>query len=389
MRLHRSILILFLVAATLCQAQQPSPWQGEWGHFNDLFPGSGARLTVSSCTEQSCKFFLTVAQSSMVACSSPEDTATLTLLSSTDATVTIPGEDKTKSCTLHLQRTPTPPSITVVSSGNDCAYYCTSNATFNSTLPLRSTTLFNTQHLDACFSHASPATLATCNDPTLGALEQTWSALYADFPLQGHPSEDENGYTYAQTVDASILKQCDTASSPADCLRTRFTSDIAAMQAKKTATEDASTERGDPATGGALAKNIAGRYRHIFANGDVQGDHYRSTNTLTITPVGKSSISFDAELNFFNGHTCSLSGGALYRKDGSFVFDDEPSNALPPEPACRLAIIPSSDGVSFKDLNGSCKNYCGMRGSWDGEAFSFNDRVGKPAATSTNKPTQK
>jgi hypothetical protein len=376
MRLHPGLLLIPLFTATICPAQQPSPWQGEWGHFGDVFPGSGARLTVTNCTGASCKFFLTVAQSTMSACSSPEDTSTLTVLSSTEATATMPGEDNKKSCTLHLHRTSTPPNITVTSSGNDCAYYCTSNVTFNSTLPLRSSAIFNTQHLDACFSKASPAILATCNDPTLGALEQTWSSLYADFPLQSHPAA-ENGDTYAQTVDAAILKQCDTAPSPADCLRTRFSADIATMNANKAAFVAGYTDRGDPALAPQVAARIAGRYRHSIANGDVQGDHFRSTDTLTLTPISRNSIHFDVHLEFYNGHTCDLSGGALFRKDGSFVFDDDPTNAAPNDPVCHLAIVPTANGVQLRDLTGfGCKNIsCGERGGYNDAGFTFSDRV--------------
>ena len=140
--------------------------------------------------------------------------------------------------------------------------------------------------------------------------------------------------------------------------------------------QDPTVDRGDPAEGGRLAHKIAGRYRYTSDNGDVSGRHYRTPDTLAITAVGPASIHFDASLNFFNGHTCGLSGGALYRKDGSFVFDDEASNQLPNEPLCRLAIVPTAKGVNFKDLTGGCKAmYCGERGSWNGEGFTFAQRV--------------
>lgn len=138
---------------------------------------------------------------------------------------------------------------------------------------------------------------------------------------------------------------------------------------------DPTVERGDPVEGGKLARKIAGRYRFTGENGDVSGREYRTTDKLTITPAGPASIHFDVELNFFNGHTCGLSGGALYRKDGSFVFDDDPTNQIPNEPLCRLAIVPDAKGVNFKDLTGGCKLYCGARGSWNGEGFTYAQRV--------------
>ena len=107
----------------------------------------------------------------------------------------------------------------------------------------------------------------------------------------------------------------------------------------------------------------------------MQGHHYRSTDTLTLTPVGPASIEFDADLNFSNGHTCGLSGGALYRKDGTFVFDDASENKVPDEPMCRLAIVPTATGIKFHDLTDGCRQYCGTRGSFDVSEFTFAQRV--------------
>jgi hypothetical protein len=188
-------------------------------------------------------------------------------------------------------------------------------------------------------------------------------------------------------MDAGILHSCDSDTDPARCLTERYTSEIAAMQTKKAAYLDGTVQRGNPAEGGRLAAKIAGRYSHQFPNGDVQGDTYTSTDTLTIRPTGAASIHFDVELNFYNGHTCSLSGGALYRKDGSFVFDDSPANTPSNAPSCRLAIIPTNNGVKFNDITGACKNYCGARGGWNGEGFTFKERVAVPVTPAREKTT--
>ena len=99
-------------------------------------------------------------------------------------------------------------------------------------------------------------------------------------------------------------------------------------------------------------------------------------NTLTITPVGRASIHFDAHLEFYNGHTCDLSGGALYRKNGSFVYDDKPSTSNSTDPVCHLGIKPTATGVTFEDYTGGCKmTSCGERGGWNGASFTFAERV--------------
>jgi hypothetical protein len=384
MRLPPCTLLLILLAATLCHAQQQAPWQGEWGDFNDPSAANGERLTISKCTAQSCAFQVS-AKISNSHCGTAED-ATFTLTTPTDATAALRGEDAAHSCKLQLHRSSTgTPSIALTATGDTCtSYYCTSGgASFNHTYPLSSTHLYTGPHTDECLAHPAPARAATCNNPALAALEQQWNDLYDDYPLGGPAPEDESAYTYADKIDATIITTCNTNPNPAQCLQARYTADIAAMTAQKTAFISGYTERGDPATAAQVATKIAGRYRHNFANGDVQGDHFRSTDTLTLTPISRNSIHFDVELNFYNGHTCSLSGGALYRKDGSFVFDDNPTNAIPNDPVCHLAIVPTTKGVELKDLTGTgCKNIsCGERGGYNGAGFTFKERVPTHAAT--------
>ncbi|HSY37012.1 MAG TPA: hypothetical protein VK814_14745 [Acidobacteriaceae bacterium] len=369
---HTLTVAILLLTPTLAHAQQ-SPWRGEWGAFTDTSPRQGQRLTISDCTATTCTFSV----SAWVPggnCGTASK-ATFTITSPTEATANLPGESASQTCKLQLHRDPA--GITVTAAGDTCtSYYCTSpTVTFAHTYKQRSSTPYVGLHADACLSNASPATIATCTDTALAKLEQQWQDLYADFPLAPDPNKNENGYSHAVAVDATILQHCDTAPNPATCLHDRFTADIALLNANQQAFIAGYTDRGDPATASTLGQKIAGRYRHSFANGDVQGDHYRSTDTLTLTLVGAASIRFDAHLNFYNGHECSLSGGALFRKNGSFVYDDKPPNPDPSEPVCHLGIKPTSTGVTFQDYTGACKNYCGARGGWNGAAFTFAQRV--------------
>lgn len=369
------LALFFAVVASRSLAQKtPSPWQGEWG---DDSPSAG-RLTISSCNGPACTFHL-----SHGGCGTARD-ADLVLSTPTEASADLPGQNATFACHLHFNRHPSATSVTIdiKQSGNGCAYYCISGATgFDTTVTQRSHVAFAGSHSEECLQNTGPARRSTCLDASLAALEATWEELYPQFPLLPVPN-GANGYQQVTQLDASIVAQCNVAANPAECLRTRLTSDITAMNVKKAAFIAGYTDRGDPAEGGRLARTIAGRYRHTFENGDVQGHTYRSTDTLTISPVGKASISFDADLNFYNGHSCSIGGGALYRRDGSFVFDDDPANTAPDDSVCHLAIVPTAKGVTLKDLTGSCKMaHCGARGSLDGAEFTFRERIApKPSA---------
>ena len=383
MQITRLVSLLLALATATCYAQQAtSPWQGEWG---DDDPSAG-RLTISECNGQACTF--TLSHGGCIVSRNPA----LQLLSLTEAKADIPDQDGKLSCHLDLQRNPSSakPIINVKQTGNGCAYYCIPGGTgFDTQVTQRSPVVYFGSHSEECMQGAGPARMAACLDASLATLEEEWDSLFDEFPLLP-VTKNSNQYQQSIQLDAAIIAQCNTASDPAQCVRTRFTTDIALMKAKRDAFIAGYTERGDPAEGGRLARSIAGHYRHTFANGDVQGHSYRSTDTLSLTPVGKASISFDAELHFFNGHSCSLSGGALYRKDGSFVFDDDASNPTSPDdPVCELAIIPSSKGITFKDLTGGCKNYCGARGSWNGEGFTFGERVAPKTPAASEKPTAK
>ncbi len=76
-----------------------------------------------------------------------------------------------------------------------------------------------------------------------------------------------------------------------------------------------------------------------------------------------------------------LSGGALFRKDGDFVYDDS-TDRSPNNPVCHLDIKPTPKGVEFEDFTGGCKLIaCGERGGWNGASFNFTERITpKPAS---------
>lgn len=372
--------------SAVAHAQHASLWQGEWGAFADRGAQEGRRLSIYGCMNASCMFSI---EARSKAGHTEATSQSLTIVSDTEAVAALPGETSDAVCRLHFERQAgTTPNIAVQARGDTCtSYYSTSPAvTMSGDYPFRSAINYGGIHADECFLDDSASRMATCMRPDVSALEQKWQELAGGYPLQPPTSRSQSTYEHVKEMDDAILNSCDRDADAAKCLTTRYTSEITTMQVKKDAYLDGTIERGDPAEGGRMAAKIAGQYRHSFPNGDVQGDKFTSTDTLTIRPVGAASIHFEVELNFYNGHECSLSGGALYRKDGSFVFDDSARNALANTPACRLAIIPTGEGVRFQDITGGCKlNYCGERGGWDGEGFTFKERIRPPVSATKNE----
>lgn len=117
------------------------------------------------------------------------------------------------------------------------------------------------------------------------------------------------------------------------------------------------------ATGSLAAdpRSLAGVYKYQFDNGTIDGDEYRSENILELVPHGHRALYFRTELDFYNGHRCSLYGIAHPVKEG-FEFRED---------SCRFILKPRNGNITFEDVEGECRNeYCGARGGFSGVEFT-------------------
>lgn len=122
----------------------------------------------------------------------------------------------------------------------------------------------------------------------------------------------------------------------------------------------------------AAIAQIAGVYKHRFKNGIIapgkapmEADTpYESEDIVEIVAVDPTHVYIRAELQFYNGHSCSISGVAG-AEGKAFVYHD-------PAPdydgsLCTLQLTATADGVEMTDRVGpgsgsSCSRYCGTRG---------------------------
>ncbi len=109
---------------------------------------------------------------------------------------------------------------------------------------------------------------------------------------------------------------------------------------------------------------LAGRYDHSFPDQLVSGESYTGTDVVEIVPVDATHAYVRFSLDFYNGHSCSLSGVAEAQGD-ALVYQEPADKALPGEPPCRLAIRRKGRKLTWDDA-GSCKADCGARGSFSG-----------------------
>ena len=126
------------------------------------------------------------------------------------------------------------------------------------------------------------------------------------------------------------------------------------------------------ARSGDATAGLSGRYSHHFTNGDVQGGTYGSDDVVEIVPVAKGAAYLRVELAFYNGHICSLSG--IGESDGRQIVYDGGEDTLGGESHCRLTISRQGASLLIDDGGGSCKMFCGARGSLSGETLPFASR---------------
>jgi hypothetical protein len=124
------------------------------------------------------------------------------------------------------------------------------------------------------------------------------------------------------------------------------------------------------AASGSLVDDLAGVYKDHFANGDVDGDKYKSEDVLEIVKTGPDQAYIRAHLEFYNGHSCAIYGIARL-ESGALVYrpKDDPASG------CVLTLKKAGGRVVFGDAGSACKNlYCGMRGAFDGAGFDTGKR---------------
>lgn len=359
--------------AVACAQSGSSPWTGEWGTFKqtastDVRQFEGHGLSISDCGEQHCAFSVLVENK----IGHGNATGFLQVYSDTEAVAHLLSRKK-EYCSLRLTLSPTQSSIAVGQDAGDCSYFETPGASFVQTYPLHSRESYVASDTAACFAADDRSLLAICTSKELSEQQSKWQLLFYEIADLGEQRSGLAEMTQEQAAQRNLLRSCNGAGQVADCLTAGFAQSTKELKARKAAWLEGVTEPGDPGKAAQAAAAIAGSYRRSFPNSDVQGTDFLSTDTLEITQLPNAAIHYSLELQFYNGHSCSLEGTATYRRAGSFV--DQRQTDQPMFPLCVFEILPEEDGVKFADPTGACKMMsCGERGGYDGARFSFKDR---------------
>jgi hypothetical protein len=119
-----------------------------------------------------------------------------------------------------------------------------------------------------------------------------------------------------------------------------------------------------------LMERMAGVYKHRFMSGIVvpgkADEPYQAEDVIEILPFDANHIYVRADLDFYNGHQCQISGMARF-ENGKFVYHD-PEPPLQGHAPCVLQVGIDRNKLALSDRDGptgesSCWTHCGVRGS--------------------------
>ena len=121
-----------------------------------------------------------------------------------------------------------------------------------------------------------------------------------------------------------------------------------------------------------LPQTLAGVYKVRFKNGLVTGETYKSEDVVEVVPTGPRAAYVRTHLDFYNGHQCGLYG--IAHVEGADLVYREPAGKLVADLRCVLHVTRKGAKVVLSDEGGSCKAYCGARGSLSGDSFPVSSR---------------
>jgi hypothetical protein len=106
---------------------------------------------------------------------------------------------------------------------------------------------------------------------------------------------------------------------------------------------------------------VAGVYKHRFANSDVSGDKYTSEDIFELVKITPKTAYFRIHGEFYNGHTCDLWGVADLEADALTYHGPANYHGDP----CILKFSVNKDGIIVNDVGGACRDEsCGARGGY-------------------------
>ena len=127
---------------------------------------------------------------------------------------------------------------------------------------------------------------------------------------------------------------------------------------------------------GALAadttvSSLAGRYYRQFPNAFVSGEKYTGEDIVEIVPVTPATAYVRIHLDYYNGHYCGIYGIARTEGDALVYREAGRPSPIADNRRCVLTVRRDGKSLSIDDEDGSCRGYCGMRGTLSDVTLPF------------------
>ena len=120
------------------------------------------------------------------------------------------------------------------------------------------------------------------------------------------------------------------------------------------------------------AHDLAGQWTRRFTSGDITGARFPVEDELVVVATDPTHAVFDLQLNFFNGHECSI-GGVATLEGSRLVYNNPQTTGYDGSP-CRLEIWRDGNRIRWDDGEGTCQGFCGARGGLRGGEMRWSAR---------------
>lgn len=120
------------------------------------------------------------------------------------------------------------------------------------------------------------------------------------------------------------------------------------------------------------ARSLAGRYYSQFADGLVIGEKYTGEDIVEVVPVAPHAAYVRVHLDYYNGHTCDISGVASAEGSALIYPDGKPNYES--DAGCILTVKRLGKSLSIDDRGSSCSSYCGARGTLSNVSLPYESK---------------
>jgi hypothetical protein len=356
-----ALMFTFLTSTTQAQDAVVNLWQGEWKSSDGTY-GLSVRDcdTNNNCNVNVFKIDKAAQLGSAISCL---NTGSVTILPNSKLQNAKLNGYQNKVCNFSLLQVDSQKELSFnVQPSDGSLRMCDCDGIFeNRTFFLQSSKNYPASYSDAgtCLNDQRKSAQTWCTDNDLQTIEENMRHI-----------------THVNVWPAHIfwlkdsLSVCNDSTDIKSCLIERYKNLLDQLKSESSNLgQIINGPIGSPEEARAAIQKLEGVYKNRFQNSDIDGNKYQSENVFEFVHVSDVAAYIKVHLQFFNGHSCSISGIAEYKQSGELIFQDPDI-----ENSCALSISQNKEQIKFEDRGGNCHKFCGARGGLGGVVFNLNQK---------------